>query len=603
MKKKDYSLCVCFVIFVMCFFGFVSINKVYASEVTPDEISKVNESNESLEQTTPTSENTSTSVDYESHVQDKGWQEEKKDGEVSGTTGESKRIEAVNIQLENQEYQGNINYQAHVQDIGWQTTVWGGEVAGTVGQAKRLEAVKMWLTGDMANYYSIQYRVHIQDIGWQDWARDGIIAGTIGLGKRIEAIEIRLIDLRTVDPDIYYSSHVQDKGWTGNVQNGQTSGTTGQSKRMEAFTVGLNNSKYSGDVIYRAHVQDIGWQNWVKNGQIAGTTGLSKQLEAIRIALNGNIAKDYSIYYRVHSSNYGWLDWASDGTVAGTTGLGKAIEAIQIHLMKKIDLKALETNSEVSSICDRKGYKNGVAVTGWKNINGDSYYFGNDGVLVVNQSITKDDKQGYVNNLGKFVLSNNGIFMHGIDISEWNYDIDLTPYKDNFVIIRLGWYNTLDKKALRNIQLCEQLGIPYGVYLYSYATSIEESRMEANFVLNQLSHCSNLRVGVWYDMEDADNYKANRGSLVGSLMTNMCNTFCSILQNAGYYTGVYSSSSWFNYYLTNLNTNIPKWVAHWDNNDGQLHSNLSNMAVLHQYTSTPLDQNVMYVPLETFKLK
>ena len=603
MKKKDYSLCVCFVIFVMCFFGFVSINKVYASEVTPDEISEVNESNESLEQTTPTSENTSTLVDYESHVQDKGWQEEKKDGEVSGTTGESKRIEAVNIQLENQEYQGNINYQAHVQDIGWQTTVWGGEVAGTVGQAKRLEAVKMWLTGDMANYYSIQYRVHIQDIGWQDWARDGIIAGTIGLGKRIEAIEIRLIDLRTVDPDIYYSSHVQDKGWTGNVQNGQTSGTTGQSKRMEAFTVGLNNSKYGGDVIYQAHVQDIGWQNWVKNGQVAGTTGLGKSLQAICIALTGNIANDYSIYYRVHSRDFGWLDWASDGNVAGTTGLGKAIEAIQIHLMKKIDLKALETNSEVSSICDRKGYKNGVAVTGWKNINGDSYYFGNDGVLVVNQSITKDDKQGYVNNLGKFVLSNNGIFMHGIDISEWNYDIDLTPYKDNFVIIRLGWYNTLDKKALRNIQLCEQLGIPYGVYLYSYATSIEESRMEANFVLNQLSHCSNLRVGVWYDMEDADNYKANRGSLVGSLMTNMCNTFCSILQNAGYYTGVYSSSSWFNYYLTNLNTNIPKWVAHWDNNDGQLHSNLSNMAVLHQYTSIPLDQNVMYVPLETFKLK
>ena len=271
--------------------------------------------------------------------------------------------------------------------------------------------------------------------------------------------------------------------------------------------------------------------------------------------------------------------------------------------MKKIDLKALETNSEVSSICDKKGYKNGAVVTEWKNINGNSYYFGNDGVLVVNQSIKKDGKQGYVNNLGKFVLSNNGIFMHGIDISEWNYDIDLTPYKDNFVIIRLGWYNTLDKKALRNIQLCEQLGIPYGVYLYSYATSIEESRMEANFVLNQLSHCSNLRVGVWYDMEDADNYKADRGSLVGSLMTNMCNTFWSILQNAGYYTGVYSSSSWFNYYLTNLNTNIPKWVAHWDNNDGQLHSNLSNMAVLHQYTSIPLDQNVMYVPLETFKLK
>ena len=420
MRKKN-KIVLYFVVYLLLFCGYTSVNKVLAAETTPTAISEtsesadqnnsttLNESNQSVDGTTPASQNTSTSVKYESHVQNNGWQEEKKDGELSGTTGESKRLEAVNISLVNPEYQGNINYQAHVQDIGWQTTVWGGEVAGTVGQAKRLEAVKMWLTGDMANYYSIQYRVHIQDIGWQDWARDGIIAGTIGLGKRIEAIEIRLIDLRTVDPDIYYSSHVQDKGWTGNVQNGQTSGTTGQSKRMEAFTVGLNNSKYGGDVIYQAHVQDIGWQNWVKNGQVAGTTGLGKSLQAICIALTGNIANDYSIYYRVHSSDFGWLDWASDGNVAGTTGLGKAIEAIQIHLMKKIDLKALETNSEVSSICDRKGYKNGVAVTGWKNINGDIYYFGNDGVLVVNQSIKKDGKQGYVNKFGKFVLSNSGL--------------------------------------------------------------------------------------------------------------------------------------------------------------------------------------------------
>ena len=286
----------------------------------------------------------------------------------------------------------------------------GGQVAGTTGQSKRLEAIRIWLTGDIANYYSIQYRAHIQDIGWQDWACDGIIAGTTGLSKRLEALQIRLVRINNqADPEIHYTSHVQDYGWQSNKTDGQISGTTGQSKRVEAFKVGLNNSKYSGDVIYQAHVQDIGWQNWVKNGQIAGTTGLSKQLEAICIKLNGNIANNYSIYYRVHSRDFGWLDWASDGTVAGTTGLGKAIEAIQIHLMKKIDLKALETNSEVSSICDRKGYKNGVAVTGWKNINGNSYYFGNDGVLVVNQSIKKDGKQGYVNQFGKFVLSNSGL--------------------------------------------------------------------------------------------------------------------------------------------------------------------------------------------------
>ena len=421
MRKKN-KIVLYFVVYLLLFCGYTSVNKVLAAETTPTAISEtsesadqnnsttLNESNQSVDGTTPATQNTSTSVKYESHVQNNGWQEEKKDGELSGTTGESKRLEAVNISLVNPEYQGNINYQAHVQDIGWQTTVWGGQVAGTTGQSKRLEAIRIWLTGDIANYYSIQYRAHIQDIGWQDWACDGIIAGTTGLSKRLEALQIRLVRINNqADPEIHYTSHVQDYGWQSNKTDGQISGTTGQSKRVEAFRVGLNNSKYSGDVIYQAHVQDIGWQNWVKNGQDAGTTGLSKQLEAIRIALNGNIAKDYSIYYRVHSSNYGWLDWASDGTVAGTTGLGKAIEAIQIHLMKKIDLKALETNSEVSSICDKKGYKNGAVVTEWKNINGNSYYFGNDGVLVVNQSIKKDGKQGYVNQFGKFVLSNSGL--------------------------------------------------------------------------------------------------------------------------------------------------------------------------------------------------
>ena len=421
MRKKN-KIVLYFVVYLLLFCGYTSVNKVLAAETTPTAISEtsesadqnnsttLNESNQSVDGTTPASQNTSTSVKYESHVQDKGWQEEKKDGELSGTTGESKRLEAVNISLVNPEYQGNINYQAHVQDIGWQTTVWGGQVAGTTGQSKRLEAIRIWLTGDIANYYSIQYRAHIQDIGWQDWACDGIIAGTTGLSKRLEALQIRLVRINNqADPEIHYTSHVQDYGWQSNKTDGQISGTTGQSKRVEAFKVGLNNSKYSGDVIYQAHVQDIGWQNWVKNGQIAGTTGLSKQLEAICIKLNGNIANNYSIYYRVHSRDFGWLDWASDGTVAGTTGLGKAIEAIQIHLMKKIDLKALETNSEVSSICDKKGYKNGAVVTDWKNINGNSYYFGNDGVLVVNQSIKKDGKQGYVNQFGKFVLSNSGL--------------------------------------------------------------------------------------------------------------------------------------------------------------------------------------------------
>ena len=59
--------------------------------------------------------------------------------------------------------------------------------------------------------------------------------------------------------------------------------------------------------------------------------------------------------------------------------------------------------------------------------------------------------------------------MNGIDISQWQGDMDLTPYKDGFVIIRGGFWTSADPWAERNIAKCEKLGIPWGLYWYSYA--------------------------------------------------------------------------------------------------------------------------------------
>ena len=108
MRKKN-KIVLYFVVYLLLFCGYTSVNKVLAAETTPTAISEtsesavqnnsttLNDSNQSVDGTTPASQNTSTSVKYESHVQNNGWQEEKKDGELSGTTGESKRLEAVNI--------------------------------------------------------------------------------------------------------------------------------------------------------------------------------------------------------------------------------------------------------------------------------------------------------------------------------------------------------------------------------------------------------------------------------------------------------------------------------------------------------------------------
>ena len=51
------------------------------------------------------------------------------------------------------------------------------------------------------------------------------------------------------------------------------------------------------------------------------------------------------------------------------------------------------------------------------------------------------------------------VYMEGIDISSWQGNIDLSKYKDKFVIIRIGYSTTLDSKAVRNMSECERLGI------------------------------------------------------------------------------------------------------------------------------------------------
>ena len=67
-------------------------------------------------------------------------------------------------------------------------------MSGTTGESKRLEAICIELTDEMARDYDIYYRVHAQTYGWLGWAMNGEPAGSEGLSKRLEAIEIVLVE-------------------------------------------------------------------------------------------------------------------------------------------------------------------------------------------------------------------------------------------------------------------------------------------------------------------------------------------------------------------------------------------------------------------------
>ena len=139
-------------------------------------------------------------IAYRTHVQSFGWQGWKYNGVMSGTSGKAKRLEGINIKLTNKPYSGSIVYTTHVQSIGWQgnennPNTWfrDGQMAGTSGRAKRLEAIRIALTGEMAEHYDVYYRVHAQTYGWLGWAKNGEAAGTAGLSKRLEGIQIVLV--------------------------------------------------------------------------------------------------------------------------------------------------------------------------------------------------------------------------------------------------------------------------------------------------------------------------------------------------------------------------------------------------------------------------
>ena len=299
--------------------------------------------------TATATKSTKMSVSYIVHCQDYGWEEEwKKDGQTSGTEGQCKRLEAIQIKLPGG-VSGSIEYRTHIQDIGWEKN-WSknGAVSGTEGQCKRLEAIQIRLTGEVAENYDVYYSVHAENFGWLGWAKNGEEAGTAGYGYRLEAIRIQLVTKGDKAPELVgtikeamkarlvgYQTHVQDYGTQAYVYDGAMAGTEGECKRMESIRMKLPSSVNSS-IQYRSHVQDIGWEkNWASNGSLSGTTGQCKRLEAIQIKLSGDVAKNYDVYYRVHAQDYGWLAWAKNGESSGTEGYAKRLEAIEVRLVPK----------------------------------------------------------------------------------------------------------------------------------------------------------------------------------------------------------------------------------------------------------------------------
>ena len=153
----------------------------------------------------------------------------------------------------------------------------------------------------------------------------------------------------------------------------------------------------------------------------------------------------------------------------------------------------------------------------------------------------------YQNNL--FVQQAKGV----IDVSGWQGDIDWAKAKADGVegvIIRLGYGegNNADKKAQRNISECKRLGIPFGVYWYSYADTPSIAKEEGTDVVAKLKQFgvnpSDLAYPVYYDLEKWT-WEGHKPPTDPNVYNNIVNNWYSALQSAGYKNlGVYSYTSY-----------------------------------------------------------
>lgn len=160
--------------------------------------------------------------------------------------------------------------------------------------------------------------------------------------------------------------------------------------------------------------------------------------------------------------------------------------------------------------------------------------------------------------------------MKGIDISEFNGDIDFKKVKESgieFIYIRATFgRHGIDKRFKEYTNSCIKLNIPFSFYYYSYALNEEEAETEAKFFIKQIAEFRDeVSFPVVIDMEDADSYKKNHNIVEKEALTNITIKGLETLQAEGFLAFVYASYDWFkNKLIEEKLSKFGKWLAIWN---------------------------------------
>lgn len=193
-------------------------------------------------------------------------------------------------------------------------------------------------------------------------------------------------------------------------------------------------------------------------------------------------------------------------------------------------------------------YENDIKVTGLRSINGVNNYF----------SAT-----------GKYLGTNN---IKVVDVSYYQKDINWDLFASDSdcygVILRLGYYETLDKKFEKNINELKRLNIPYGIYLFSYASTLNGAKKEADFTNKMITKYDiNPSLGIYYDIESWSTKNSNSNNISKTMYDNIIQHY---INSVSYYTNykykvkVYSGRWYAMNRFGNISKKYVDWVAEYN---------------------------------------
>ena len=199
--------------------------------------------------------------------------------------------------------------------------------------------------------------------------------------------------------------------------------------------------------------------------------------------------------------------------------------------------------------------------------NGSTYYYENDNKVTGIKNI--DGIDNYFSPSGKHLGTSK---IKVVDVSYYQKDINWEKFKNESdcygVILRLGFYQTLDKKFIQNLNELKRLNIPYGIYLFSYSTTLSGAKKEANFTNNMIStYDINPTLGIYYDIESWNAKNSSSNEISKDMYNKIVEEYINTVNNYNggkYKVKVYSGRWYAMNRLGETAKNHVDWVAEYN---------------------------------------